>query len=404
MMTPVPQSPAPQSPAPHPTSPATSRRGFRARWRAFPLAARAAIVLLVAVVGVNLLLAGLESATGGPAPGGPTGSSLATGPRGLAAYRDLLGRFGTRVETVRGNLSEADLDRSKTLVVIDPSRFDEQEGKVLRQFVDGGGRLVAGGSVENPTAWLHSMLADPPRWRPSAGREARPVGSSPDVAGVSRVRTAGEGAWTSLEPDDVSLTESDGSVIVLVRQVGRGTVVLLADPSPIQNRLLDQADNALLALNLGGRTRPVVFAEGVHGYGRSRGLGRIPTGWKVALGGLVLAALVGMVAKGRRLGPPEDDSRALPPPRRAYVDALATTLSRTNDPAQSLASLQATTRAGLARRAGLPADAGNDALADVARGLGWPDDEIQAMTGPLQTADEVLAAGRALARLEGRTR
>jgi len=380
----------------------SSRRGVRGRWRALALPARAGIVLLALVVGVNLLLAGLEAATGGPAPGGPTGSSLATGGRGLAAYRDLLTRFGTRVETVRGNLTEADLDRSKTLIVVDPTQLDDQEGGVLRRFVESGGRLVAGGSVDDPQTWLRAVVHDPPRWRPHAGRDARPGNAPDEVPGVTRVRTAGEGTWTSTQPDDRRLVETGGSVVVLARDVGRGTAVLVADPSPLQNRLLDRADNALLALDLAA-SRPVMFAEGAHGYGRSRGLGRIPTGWKLALGGLVLAALVGMVAKGRRLGPPEDDARPLPPPRRAYVDALATTLSRTRDPTRSLAPLQAAARAGLARRGGLAPDAGTDELAAFARGLGWPDDEIRALTGALQTDDEVLAAGRALARLEGGT-
>src|SRR5207249_7350779 len=103
--------------------------------------------------------------------------------------------------------------------------------------------------------------------------------------------------------------------------VGRGRVALLADASPLQNRFLGEADDAALGLALAGpRKRPVAFVESVHGYGRASGVRAIPTSWRWALGGLVLAALVLIWARGRRLGPAERTTRDLPPPRRDYVD------------------------------------------------------------------------------------
>jgi hypothetical protein len=45
--------------------------------------------------------------------------------------------------------------------------------------------------------------------------------------------------------------------------------------------------------------------------------------------GLALAALVALWGLGRRLGPPEDAERPLPPPRAEFVDALAAALERT---------------------------------------------------------------------------
>ena len=91
---------------------------------------------------------------------------------------------------------------------------------------------------------------------------------------------------------------------------GGGEMELLADGSPIENARIDEADNAAFGLALAGAAgTPVVFAEGVHGYGESRGLGAIPGRWKVALFGLGVAAIVFAWAHARRLGPPDRPTR-----------------------------------------------------------------------------------------------
>ena len=145
--------------------------------------------------------------------------------------------------------------------------------------------------------------------------------------------------------------------------------MLLADSSPLQNRLLGEADNAALALALSGRG-PLTFVESVHGYGPARGLAALPARFGWALIGLALAALVFMVARGRRLGPPEPERRDLPPPRRAYVDALAATMARGRDREEAVAPVRAEARRRLARRAGLGPQADPDAWRAAARAAG----------------------------------
>ena len=136
----------------------------------------------------------------------------------------------------------------------------------------------------------------------------------------------------------------------------RGDVWLLAESAPIENRLLVEADNAAFGLTLPGATdRPVTFAEGIHGYGEDSGVAAIPTEWKVAFAGLAVAVLVFAWARGRRLGPPDQPNRTLPPPRAAYIDALAGSLARTNDPAAALDGLTTWTRERVAQRGGLGA-------------------------------------------------
>jgi uncharacterized protein DUF4350 len=354
------------------------------RWARMSPAARAVLVAIALVVVVVVGLSLLDSATRGASSSGPTSSSLSTSRSGTAAYAELLARSGHDVTHQRGRLADARLDPSTTLVLLDPGEIDRADLDNVRGFVFRGGHLVAGGT--RPEWMLELAPEDLPGWTPHGARTV--AITAPDGTAL-RVVTDGSGSW--VEPRGRrALTFTPGA--------GNGRAVLLADSSPLQNRLLDQADNAAFGLTLvpsGGR---VVFAEGVHGYSGATGLAAIPRRWKLALVVVALAALLAMVASGRRLGPPEDDDRELPPPRRAYVDALANTLARTRRPADALAPLQRDLRARVAQRAGLPDDASPDDLRAAARALGWDTGEVDALFAPLDDDGRVLAAGRALAR------
>jgi Domain of unknown function (DUF4350) len=368
-------------------------------WRALHPAARAAIVVVAVVIAVNVALQLLDATTRGADETAPRSSSLSTGRTGAAAWAELLERRGHRVDSVRGSLGGADLDHAATLVVLDPDDVSDDEARAVSAFVEQGGRLVAGGGAA--VGLLRAVLDEPPAWAPDGVRRARPEGPAPEVDGLGEVVAAGDGSWGEVGGTRAVL--GDGTrTLATVADVGSGRLVMLADSSALQNRLLDRAGNAALALQVVGEGRdPVAFAEGQHGYGDATGLGAIPGRWKTALIGLALAALVGAVAAGRRLGPPEDEPRPLPPPRRAYVDALAATLGRARRPAEALAPLQAATRARLARRAGLGPDASEADLRAAAARLAFPADEIDALfAADIVDDDEMLAAGRALARVE----
>jgi hypothetical protein len=333
-----------------------------------------------AIVLVNVALAFVRHYTSDP--GGPTSSSYATAPTGLAAYADLLARDGHRVTQLRDAPAQARLDPGSTVVLLDPGEVLRADARALRRFLDAGGHLVAGGS-ENP-GWVDEVLRRPPAWSEEGVRLARPRARVPETAGVRRVETAGRGSWARAGQARPALG-SGGRELLVVAPVGRGRIALLADASPLQNRLLARADDAKLGLSLAGPpSRPVAFVESVHGYGRASGFGAIPTAWRFALGGLVLAALVLIWARGRRLGPPEALERPLPPPRGEYVDAMAALLERSRDPAAAIEPLQAELRRRLERQgsAGLSAE------------------EVEAALATPKRPEDVLAAGRALARLE----
>ncbi len=354
----------------------------RSRWSRLPGGARIAIALVAIVVALNLGLALVDSATRGADESGPRSSSFSTGREGTAGYAELLRRYGHDVTRLRGSLRARDLDPASTVVVLDASP-DGGEAGAVSDFVRRGGRLVAGGA--DATAWVRDLRIRPrPRWVPGGATRAEARVDGEQYA----LRTASEGQW------------ADGAGLVRQSRPGAGDVLLLADASPLTNDLLDRADNAALALALAGDGRPVAFVEGPHGYGGSSGLAAIPWRWKVALVLGALAVLLTLIAGSRRIGPAEETVRELPPPRRAYVDALGVALARARRPAAAIAPLQAAARDLVATRAGLGPDATEDEVRAAAARAGWSTTEIDALFTPADADDAVVRAGQALARAE----
>jgi hypothetical protein len=255
--------------------------------------------------------------------------------------------------------------------------------------------VIAGGL--DPDEWP-SGLGATPEWAKGGAGRARVVVPSRVTGAAADIRTAGEGHWRTGR-DALPLVGGSEGPIVLLRRVGEGEIALVADPSPLQNRLLDEGDNATLALALAG-DGPLTFLEEPHGYGNTTGLAALPDRFKWALVLLGLAAIVLIVARWPRLGPPEPPDEPLFPPRRAYVDALAATLARTRDRTAAVEAVRSAGRERLARRAALPRDANAETWMAAARAAGLTDEEAMALQDT--TDDDGVAAGRALARLNRR--
>ena len=177
--------------------------------------------------------------------------------------------------------------------------------------------------------WLDDLLAQPLTWLPERERTAEPLVPVAGGAGVRAVELCGVGVWEDAGEALPVLAGARG-VVAVAADAGQGRMLLLADSSLLQNRCIGRADNAAFALALAGeRDRPVLFVESVHGYGAATGIRAFPDRWLYAFGGLLLAALVFLWARGRRLGPPEAEHRTFPPPRRDYVESLGALLART---------------------------------------------------------------------------
>jgi hypothetical protein len=352
---------------------------------------RIGLTVLGAVIVVDLALYVLGTLTGGT-PGGPDSSSYATGKAGVGAYAELLGQRGHAVERFRDTPHATQLDPGHTIVLLDPPSVAQRDVRALRAFVVAGGRLVASAGS---TPWLGRLLAQPPTGDTIGVSTAAAHG----LAGVRTVETAADNAWTNpgrAQP----LVEHGRRIVLVAAALGRGRVFLLADPSPLQNRLLGERDNAALGLALAGPPgRGVDFLETYHGYGRSSGLAALPGDWQLLLGGIAVAALVYLVARGRRFGPPEPAERDLPPSRFEYVEALGAVLARTKRRDEAVGPVRTYARNELLRRAALPPDADDDALRTAVRRLGLPDEDADALLRPARTDEDVVAVGRALARI-----
>jgi Domain of unknown function (DUF4350) len=335
---------------------------------------RVVLAVVAVLVVVNLALRFLGTLTGGT-PGGPQSSSYATSPHGDAAYAELLGRNGHPVDQVRKLPHDAPPSAGATVLLLDPPEVRPKDVSALRTFVSRGGRLVTAGLSQEA---MRALVSTPPQRVPGS--------RSIHVQGLE-VRTDAATTW-----------QSQG--FLAVERVGGGSVYLLADSSPLQNQLLGTADDAALGLTLAGpRARPVEFLESYHGYGTGSGLSALPLAWKLLLGGLGLAAVVYMIARGRRFGPPEEEGRSLAPPRREYVDSLAAVVGRSKRRDAAVGPVRREARDTLLRRAALPPDAEDEAVRLAAKRLGVPDEDADVLLRPAGTDADVLAVGRAAARI-----
>ena len=232
------------------------------------------------VIALNLAAQALDRATGGDGPTGVTGSSYATKDDGLAAYAALLAHFGHSVTRQRGAFAEDEPPPGATVVMLDPSVVTTSDTDALLAFVSGGGHLVIGG---NDPYYLRSLRDQPPQWSPDGRSTWALTGSaSGSAAGnAQQVDAAARGSWVAPGTSTPLVGTSDDALLTM-EHVGEGEMMFLADGSPLENAYLGRADNAAFGLALVG-DRPVVFAEGVHGYGKQRGINAIPTPWKAAL-------------------------------------------------------------------------------------------------------------------------
>ena len=375
-------------------------------WRRLPAGARIAIGLIGVVVALNLFARFVSDSTGGShTPSGKRSSAYGAQSDGAAAYAELLVHDGHPVRRTRGALQSTTLDPSTTVVILDPDTISSADDAQLRRFVTDGGRLVIGGSQP---LYFVDLRDSPPIWAPNGPTRWQRIDSS--LAPIHTIVSAGDGHFEYIG-EGAALVGSPRNALVSKTTIGAGTIDFVADSSILQNRLLATADNAAFGLVLAGEPgRTVVFPEGVHGYGPSRGLAAIPGRWKIALLGLAFAGLVLMWARGRRLGPPEDTSRPLPPPRAAYVDAVGSTLARTRQPDVALQSVAERVRAQIEARAVHGVDGPTGATAELdraefarrAHAVGLSDAEIEAVLAPI-TDDSVLALGSALSRVVSST-
>jgi hypothetical protein len=287
---------------------ATDRRRLP-RWA---LAAPAVALLVAAAV--------LAGPPAGDAPLDPT----SVAPDGLRGVRDLLAEMGVE--------SDVSLDPpvdTSTNVFVPVDLLDRARRQALLAWADTGGTLV----VADPGSPLHGLTATGRGLAGFVGGTARTPAC--DVGGLADVGEVLHAGWVGYEVPDGGTAcfplGEEGEAWLVVQAVGEGTIVALGSADPFTNAQLDRTDNAVLAATLLGAApgdRLVVVPRPPVGEG-DRGLLDLvaPRVWR-GLGLLLLAVLLGLAWRGRRLGPPV--AERLPPvvPAAELARSVAALLQR----------------------------------------------------------------------------
>ena len=228
----------------------------------------------------------------------------------MAAWKELAERSGRDVDVVRERLSDASLPPEGTVVMLDPEEFTRSEARTLRRFAEDGGRVIAGGA--EPGAWIDEFGARLD-WARLGREDARVLAPAAETGAARRLRTAGEGHWAAVSGAQPIVADADGRPLVVVRRSRRRHA---SCSSPTRRRCRTDCSTRpttpRFALALAG-DGPLVFLEEPHGYGEATGLAALPDRFKWALIMLCLAALLLIVARWPRLGPPDPVGRAAVP-------------------------------------------------------------------------------------------
>lgn len=351
---------------------------------------RALMWAAVGVIGLNVAVVVVDALGAGGTVSGPAGSSYVTTADGSAAVAGTLERLGTETARLRTPVTEAALTADSTLVVVEvgDAAYGGPEITAIDEYVRSGGRLVVAGSA----GLMETLLSDPPVWRTQGSDTARlRIGDG----SIGSVALSGFGSLRPTSADTPLMVGDDGTVVGIVRPMGSGSVVWIADSGPFLNTFVGRSDTAAAVVGMLGPGRRVVFDEYRHGFTDDGGLWSIiPPGWKTALVLGAVTLVVTLAAYGRRFGPPQDERRRLAPSRAAYLEAVAAMMGRGGGTADAVAVIRREARRLLDRRAGPGGD-----LEATARRSGLDDDAIRAVTGDRSDEETLVSVDRALATL-----
>lgn len=338
-----------------------------------------------------------------PEPSGrqPQSSSFGQERDGLAGWASLLRGAGVDLSRLNRPPSSGGIDPGPTVVALDIGTLTGADERALRQFVSEGGRLIIGGATDPATieavAGVRPDEVSGPR--PGSSRPLLPVG---ETRGIEEVRIDGAGTLWARAGRALPVLGGPGGDLLALASRGEGQVALISDSAPLTNGQLASADNALFGINLvtAGDHDEVVFLQRLALAGeRSEGFAALPGAWFWGLALLLLAGLVLIASRLRRLGPPDGAARPSAQPRTGYVDAMARILARSKDLGEAAEPVRRAALDGIARRSGEPPASDADMLAAQAARAGVPPDEAVVLADRLERPESAIKAARALARV-----
>jgi hypothetical protein len=277
----------------------------------------------------------------------PLPSSESTGPRGLAAARAFLlarGHAAPRLASAR----DAPARAAVVILAAPGAPLDGAEADALLAHAAAGGTLVwaAGGAPQPALAARLRATASPAR----GSRIAGPLEPHPLLGGLAL--PAGDGTVSSALPGARPVSGAPGRPFAVAIPHGRGEVILLAGPEPLENAGLARADALSLLVRLAARG-PVAFDER---WLLPRGAGGAPPPALALLAGqALLAAGVLLVARGRRLGAIRPPAAARGRTSADRLASLAALYRRAGAEAELAAAAWRGARRRLERSAGVPA-------------------------------------------------
>lgn len=362
-------------------------------------AALAGLLALAALVAAAVL-------TGPPAgeraPLDPTSAD----PDGLRGLLDLAISFGQDVDIA----TELPSDTSVRLLLV-RDRLGPRGREAVERWVRAGGRLV----ITDPASGLHDLEAGGAPAADLVGPSARTP--TCDLAAVAEVDSVSHADWTPyrVPAGGTGCFPAGPEEAWLVAQtVGEGEVVALGSPAPLVNRNLDRDDNAVLAAGLlfpgdgaALRVLPPDAAAQARAAGEDLGASEgsdpvdlLPAGLPGALVLVGLAIGAGLLAAGRRLGQPVEET--LPPtvPAAELARSVGDLLQRAGSRSGAAHRLRVAARDELATALGVDGDP--QALARHAEArLGVPSETARRALLDLEVGDdeELVAVAEATSQL-----
>jgi hypothetical protein len=335
------RSDAPAAGEPAPAERAAARRGVF--W----------LVLVAGLVVLALLSTGTRS-------DGVPFSPRSAAPSGALALRYLMESHGTDVEmTSRLPPPGPTRTTAPTVFVLVDQLTDDQRAE-LESWVRRGGRLVVADR-------------DSPLIPRDAAPSVAPFGGSVELGGctvacLTDARSVQPGPSTPYRArtgDRQCFAVGDGFLVLSWRS-GAGEMVAVGAPELFTNQRLAERDNAFVALEL---LEVEPGAEVVWLQRDPQAPSLEPTLWdhvgpgaRAALVQLLIAGLVWVFVRARRLGRPVVEAQPVALEGSALVSAVGGLLQRRRDPSTAARALRRQLRAELCRRRSLAPDTSPDSL------------------------------------------
>lgn len=265
-------------------------------------------------------------------------SSHYTTPAGGKALLELLRNLGYDARRHERELGLRPADARAIFLLAPSTRLKEEEARELVRFVEGGGTLV---------------------WAPREKDVEDPLPKAFGIAVTEADTEAGPTRFAGYALAPATRLRVNGAPAAELAR-GAGRVVALADARIASNRGLKEAEHATflvhVAARAAGRDGGILFDEFHHGFQAGQSAVALlldsPLAGAVWIG--LAAAYLGVIAAGRRLGPPVDPRVERRRRTRESLDAFAGLCARLRAAPQAAGMVAAELRRFLETRAAHP--------------------------------------------------